>query len=67
MGIRTTRRRVLQCALATPFAFSARTSQGAEITPAFSFPAGLPGRALGDGLLIRHGFTCENTWYNTGW
>jgi murein DD-endopeptidase MepM/ murein hydrolase activator NlpD len=35
--------------------------------PTFSYPIGLPGRALGDGLFIRHGFTCENTWYNTGW
>jgi murein DD-endopeptidase MepM/ murein hydrolase activator NlpD len=67
MGIRTTRRKVLQSALAAPLAFGARSVQGAEVTPAFSFPAGLPGKALGDGLLIRHGFTCENTWYNTGW
>jgi murein DD-endopeptidase MepM/ murein hydrolase activator NlpD len=22
---------------------------------------------LGDGFLIRHGYACENTWYNPGW
>ncbi len=22
---------------------------------------------LGDGFLIRHGYACENTWYNAGW
>jgi murein DD-endopeptidase MepM/ murein hydrolase activator NlpD len=28
---------------------------------------GLPGRPLGDDLLIRHGYATENTWYNPGW
>lgn len=37
------------------------------IAPAFGYPLALPGRAPGDGFLIRHGFTCENTWYNPGW
>jgi hypothetical protein len=35
--------------------------------PAFSYPMGLPQRPLGDGLLIRHGYAAENTWYNPGW
>ena len=35
--------------------------------PAFSYPLGLPGRPLGDGLLVRHGYATENTWYNPGW
>lgn len=37
---------------------------------AFSCPIGLPGRVLGDGFLVRHGYACENTWYNwynPGW
>ena len=25
---------------------------------------GFPGRPLGDGLLVRHGYATENTWYN---
>jgi murein DD-endopeptidase MepM/ murein hydrolase activator NlpD len=35
--------------------------------PTFSLPIGLPGQVLGDGFLIRHGYCCENTWYNSGW
>jgi hypothetical protein len=27
---------------------------------------GFPGRPLGDGLLVRHGYATENTWYNPG-
>ncbi len=34
--------------------------------PAFSYPLGLPDRPLGDGLLVRHGYATENTWYNPG-
>jgi murein DD-endopeptidase MepM/ murein hydrolase activator NlpD len=36
-------------------------------TPAWSYPMGVPGRPLGDGLLVRHGYATENTWYNPGW
>ncbi|MCA9879737.1 MAG: M23 family metallopeptidase [Thermomicrobiales bacterium] len=35
--------------------------------PAFSYPMGFPGQPLGDGLLMRHGYACENTWYFPGW
>src|SRR5215203_1283057 len=35
--------------------------------PAYSYPMGFPGRPLGDGLLVRHGYATENTWYNPGW
>lgn len=38
-----------------------------EVAPTFSYPIGIPGRALGDGFLIRHGYATENTWYNPGW
>jgi murein DD-endopeptidase MepM/ murein hydrolase activator NlpD len=33
----------------------------------FSLPIGLPGRVLGDGFIVRHGYATENTWYNPGW
>jgi murein DD-endopeptidase MepM/ murein hydrolase activator NlpD len=37
-------------------------------TPAlFSYPIGMPGRPLGDGFFIRHGYATENTWYNPGY
>lgn len=35
----------------------------ASARPEYSYPIGDPGRALGDGFLIRHGFATENTWY----
>ncbi len=41
-----------------------RAQDGTE--PVFGYPMGLPGRAPGDGFLIRHGFVYENTWYNPG-
>ena len=34
---------------------------------AYSYPMAFPGRPLGDGLLVRHGYATENTWYNPGW
>ncbi|CAN5524034.1 hypothetical protein BH23CHL4_BH23CHL4_22820 [soil metagenome] len=33
----------------------------------FSCPIGWPDQVLGDGFWIRHGYACENTWYNPGW
>jgi hypothetical protein len=36
-------------------------------TPAYSYPMGFPGRPLGDGLLVRHGYATENTWYLPGY
>jgi murein DD-endopeptidase MepM/ murein hydrolase activator NlpD len=40
----------------------------AQVTSSgFTLPIGLPERILGDGFWIRHGFACENTWYNPGW
>ena len=42
-------------------------SRGEDAAPSFSYPMGLPGRALGDGLLIRHGYACENTWFFPGY
>src|SRR5690606_31513475 len=33
---------------------------------AYSYPLSVPGRALGDGFLLRHGYACENTWFAPG-
>jgi murein DD-endopeptidase MepM/ murein hydrolase activator NlpD len=33
----------------------------------FSYPIGTPGKPLGDGFFIRHGYAAENTWYNPGY
>jgi hypothetical protein len=35
-------------------------------TAASGYPLGVPGQALGDGFLIRHGYACENTWFFPG-
>jgi murein DD-endopeptidase MepM/ murein hydrolase activator NlpD len=39
----------------------------AQVRSAFSLPIGIPGRVLGDGFIIRHGYACENTWFAPGW
>lgn len=36
-------------------------------TGAWSLPIRNPGGIPGDGFVIRHGFACENTWFNPGW
>jgi murein DD-endopeptidase MepM/ murein hydrolase activator NlpD len=36
-------------------------------TNVFSLPIGFPGQVPGDGFIIRHGYACENTWYNPGY
>lgn len=38
-----------------------------ETGPAYTYPMGLPSSVLGDGMLIRHGYATENTWFNPGW
>ena len=47
--------------------FRPTRAQSQAVAPAYSYPMGFPGRALGDGLLVRHGYATENTWYNPGW
>ncbi|MFN8663402.1 MAG: M23 family metallopeptidase [Thermomicrobiales bacterium] len=44
-----------------------RVSAQVAGAPAFSYPMGFPGQPLGDGLLMRHGYACENTWFFPGW
>ncbi len=34
--------------------------------PAWSLPIRHPGAIAGDGMVIRHGFACENTWFSPG-
>jgi hypothetical protein len=35
----------------------------AASTASYSYPIGTPGRPLGDGFFVRHGYAVENTWY----
>ena len=47
--------------------FRPTRAQPPTVAPAYGYPMGFPGRPLGDGLLVRHGYATENTWYNPGW
>src|SRR6478672_3253731 len=60
---RWTRRGVI----ATAALLAAAARDVAAAAPAWSYPIGLPGRMPGDGLWIRDGYACENTWYNPGY
>lgn len=62
-----TRREVLSLGVAAALAARLRPTAAQASAPAFSLPIGLPGQVLGDGFLVRHGYACENTWYNPGW
>jgi murein DD-endopeptidase MepM/ murein hydrolase activator NlpD len=62
---RTFARLMAGAGLLGPTVPSRAAAQTAE--PAFSYPMGLPDRPPGDGMLIRHGYATENTWYNPGW
>jgi murein DD-endopeptidase MepM/ murein hydrolase activator NlpD len=65
---RTVLRIITAAGLATrPGGAQAQTSSRSTSVPAFSYPVGLAGGVLGDGLFIRHGYATENTWYNPGW
>jgi Peptidase family M23 len=60
--------RLMAAAAALPYLDSRPTrAQSQARAPVYSYPIGFPGRPLGDGLLVRHGYATENTWYNPGW
>src|SRR4051794_4772450 len=61
------RRNLLQTTIGAAMASQLQLVRAQTTQPTFSYPIGLPGQALGDGLFIRHGYACENTWYNPGW
>jgi murein DD-endopeptidase MepM/ murein hydrolase activator NlpD len=65
------RRKFLQAATGAALATRLQPARAQTTEPVFSYPMGLPGRPFGDGLYIRHGFTCENLtnyprWWHTG-
>lgn len=64
-----TRMRVTRRALVGAAVAATKTPQlsAQEAPGGWSYPIGFPGRVLGDGFLIRHGYATENTWYNPGW
>lgn len=62
-----TRRGVVGATLATVLSFCLPEVEAQAAAPAYSYPLGFPGRPLGDGAVIRHGYATENTWYLPGW
>jgi hypothetical protein len=44
----------------------ARAVSPVDPAPGWSLPIRVPGDIPGNGLLIRHGFACENTWFSPG-
>ena len=62
-----TRRAFVAAALAVPTSTTSARAVTQSPVLAFSYPIGLPGRVLGDGFIVRHGYATENTWYNPGW
>jgi murein DD-endopeptidase MepM/ murein hydrolase activator NlpD len=61
------RRAILRGSIAAALSARIRPVSAQSKEPAFSIPIGLPGRTLGDGFFIGHGYACENTWYNPRW
>ncbi len=61
------RRSVLVGAVVAAITTRVRSAKTQSDGPEFSYPIGLPGRPLGDGFIVRHGYATENTWYNPGW
>lgn len=55
----------LGAAAATVIGGSSRPAW-AQSSASFTYPMALPGRLFGDGFVMRHGFTVENTWYLPG-
>jgi murein DD-endopeptidase MepM/ murein hydrolase activator NlpD len=57
----------LRGGIAAVLAARLRPASAQSVSPAFSLSIGFPDRVPGDGFFVRHGYACENTWYNPGW
>jgi murein DD-endopeptidase MepM/ murein hydrolase activator NlpD len=62
------RRSLLRSALAFPVALANRASpsRAQDAAARFQYPIAWAGQRPGNGFFIRHGYGCENTWYNPG-
>ena len=67
MDLHPSRRALLVAVLAGALTDRVRSVSAQSREPRFVLPIGLPGNVHGDGFVIRHGYGCENTWYNPGW
>jgi murein DD-endopeptidase MepM/ murein hydrolase activator NlpD len=63
-----TTRRALLVAAASGITLLPRAATNArQMTERFSLPIGWPGELPGKGFIVRHGYACENSWYNPGY
>ncbi len=67
MRLLASRRDLLRGVITGPLLVRIQPASAQASAPTFSPPIGLPDRVLGDGFFVRHGYACENTWYNPGW
>ena len=67
MRERWTRRGLIGGALGGALALRGLRATAQDEREAWTYPIAWPGGVLADGFIIRHGFACENTWYNPGW
>lgn len=63
--LRQSRRSLLRSAAAIPLL--RRRPDDTSSAPAFTYPIRLPGRILGDGFVVRHGYATEHIPYYPGW
>jgi murein DD-endopeptidase MepM/ murein hydrolase activator NlpD len=61
------RRTLFAAAFTLPATGWNRSCQAQVTDPLFQYPIGWPGKVPADGFVIRHGYACENTWYNPGY
>ena len=61
------RRAIVRASIGAALATGLRPTLAQAAALTFSPPIGRSGQTLGDGFLMRHGFACENTWFNPGW
>jgi murein DD-endopeptidase MepM/ murein hydrolase activator NlpD len=67
MSMSLTRRALVAGAVVAPLVMRGRRALAQSDAAVFGLPIGFPERLPGDGFLVRHGYACENTWYNPGW
>ena len=61
------RRSLIASAIGGPALFGAAKASAQESEAQFQYPIGWAGEIAGDGFVVRHGYACENTWYNPGY
>lgn len=67
MTLQLTRRSLVRAGVTVPILALLPTFARSQSSRTVTLPVRWPGQSAGDGFFIRHGYACENTWYNPGW